>query len=91
MNKEEIIKKNIELSTEFGKYIMDNPELEKKIPSEAVIVFIDRSNPELTKYNLTLAEQAEKENRPIVKVKIKGLAVETTRLINPELELVMRP
>lgn len=87
MNKEEIIKKNIELSTEFGKYIMDNPELGEKIPPEAVIVFIDQSDPELTKYNLTLAEQAEKENRPIVKVKIKGLAVETTRLINPELEL----
>lgn len=86
MNKEELVKRNIELSTEFGKFILDNPQLGEKIPPEAVIIFIDESNPELTKYNLSLAEKAEKEGRPLVKVKIKGLAPETTRLLEPKLE-----
>jgi hypothetical protein len=31
MNKEEIVRKNIELSSEFGKYMLDNPELAAKI------------------------------------------------------------
>jgi hypothetical protein len=86
MNKEELIKKNIELSTEFGKFILDNPDLAVKIPPEAAIIFIDESDPELTKYNLSLAEQTRREGRPIIKVRIKGLAPETTRLLEPTLE-----
>ena len=86
MNKEEMVRKNIELSSEFGKFMLDNPELAEKIPQEAVIVFIDESDPELTRYNLSLATQAEKEGRPIIKVRIKGLAPETTRLLEPKLE-----
>ena len=86
MYKEELIRKNIELSTEFGKFILDNPELGEKIPPEAVIIFIDGSDRELTRYNLFLAEKAEKEGRPMVKVRIKGLAPETTRLLKPKLE-----
>ena len=86
MTKEELTKKNIELSTEFGKFILDNPELAVKIPPEAVIIFIDESDPQLTQYNLSLAKQAEAEGRSIIKVKIKGLAPETTRLLEPKLE-----
>jgi hypothetical protein len=86
MNKEKLVKKNIELSTEFGKFLLDNPELAAKIPKEAVIIFIDESDSELTRYNLSLAQPAEKEGRPIIKVRIKGLAPETTRLLEPKLE-----
>jgi hypothetical protein len=86
MNKEKLVKKNIELSSEFGKFMLDNPELAEKIPKEAMIVFIDESDSELTHYNLSLAKQAEKEKRPIIKVRIKGLAPETTRLLEPKLE-----
>ena len=87
MNKE-LINKNIELSTEFAKYLLDNPKLEEKIPLEAVVVFIDESDPALTRYNLSLAEKSRKEGRPIVRVRIKGLAPETTRLLKPKLEFV---
>jgi hypothetical protein len=86
MNKEKLVKKNIELSSEFGKYMLDNPELAARIPKEAVIIFIDESDSQLTQYNLSLAKQAEKEGRPIIKVRIKGLAPETTRLLEPKLE-----
>jgi len=86
MNKEFLIKKNIELSTEFGKFLLDNPAVGERIPPEAVIVFIDETDLALSKYNLALAEKAVKEGRPIVKVRIKGLAPETTRLIKPKLE-----
>jgi hypothetical protein len=48
VNKEELVRKNIELSSEFGKYMLDNPELAGKIPKEAVIIFIDESDSELT-------------------------------------------
>lgn len=90
MNKEEMVKKNIELSSEFGKYMLDHPELAAKIQPEAVIIFIDESDPELTQYNLYFATQAEKEGRPIIRVRIKGLAPETTRLLEPKLEFSSR-
>jgi hypothetical protein len=86
MNKEELVRKNLELSSEFGKYMLDNPELAERIPKEAVIIFIDESDSELTRYNLSLAKQAEKEGRPIIKVRIKGLVPDTTRLLEPKLE-----
>jgi hypothetical protein len=86
MNKEELVTKNIDLSTEFGKFILDNPGLAAKIPPEAVIIFIDESDAKLTRYNLSLAKRAKDEGRPIVRVRIKGLAPETTRLLEPKLE-----
>ena len=86
MDKEELIRKNIELSTEFGKYLLDNPKIEEKISPEAVIIFMDDSDPALTRYNLSLGEKARKEGRPIIRVRIKGLAPETTRLLKPKLE-----
>ena len=86
MDKENLINKNIELSTEFGKFILDNPKVAEKILPEAVIVFIDHSDTELTEYNLSLAEEAKREGRPVVKVIIEGLAPETTRLLEPKLE-----
>ena len=86
MTNDELVRKNIELATEFGKFMLDNPELAGKISPESVIIFIDESDPELTRYNRSLEEKAKRERRPIVRVKIKGLASETTRLLEPKLE-----
>lgn len=86
MNNENLIKKNIELSAEFGKYLLDNPDIAAKIPPEAAIVFLDETDPELTEYNLALSKEALKQGKPVVKVHIKGLAPETTRLLEPHLE-----
>lgn len=89
LNNKTLPDKIIELSTEFGKYLLDHPEIAEKIPPDAQIVFINRSpeGSELTKYNLHLAKQAKRENRPLVLVKIKGLyPKEKSRLIKPEVE-----
>ena len=83
---EKLVKKNIELSTEFGKFLLDNPALAAKVPSEATIIFIDESDSELTKYNIALSQEAKRRHRPVVKVRIRGLAPEVTRLLEPKLE-----
>ncbi len=36
-NEKEMVKKNIELSTEFSRYLFDHPELEEAIPPDAEI------------------------------------------------------
>lgn len=89
VNNKTLTDKIIELSTEFGKYLLDHPEVSDKIPPDAQIVFINRSpgGSELTKYNLRLAKLAKQEKRPLVLVKIKGLyPKEQSRLIKPEVE-----
>lgn len=85
-NKKSIIDRIIELSSEFGKFLIDHPGIANKIPPNAEIIFVDESDPELTRYELDIAKKAKKENRSIIKVRIRGLLPETSRLLKPEVE-----
>ena len=42
-----LIERNIELSTEFIRYLFEHPELEKEIPPGVEIVFLPDFDPEL--------------------------------------------
>lgn len=86
MTEQELFEKNLELSTEFSKYLLTHPELESRIPQGAQVVFLIESEPELSQKNLELAKKQHQEGQPIVLVRIKGLRPETSRLIEPRLE-----
>ena len=86
MTQHECFEKNLELSTEFSKYILAHPELESQIPEGAQIVFLVENDPELSRKNLELAHQQKEEGQPIVFVRVKGLRPEVSRLIEPRLE-----
>jgi hypothetical protein len=87
MTEKEIFNKNLEISHEFSRYVLNHPELEEKIPADAVMVFILESDPELSKYNLEMAQRQREPSQRLVFVKIKGLRpAEETRLIEPHLE-----
>lgn len=88
MTERELFEKNLELSTEFSKYLLAHPELEAQIPEGAQIVFLLESDPQLSQKNLELAEQQREPGQPLVYVHVKGLRQEASRLIEPRLEKV---
>jgi hypothetical protein len=93
MEEQEIFSKNVTLSTEFNKYLVEHPEFAERIPDEAVVVLLPEDDPELCRENLRLAESNRKiDDRPdrlIVRVRIERLAPPPpSRIVNPTLELV---
>ena len=87
MTEKELFEKNLELASEFSRYIIVHPEIGEELPPDSEVVFLVESDPELTQQNLKLAEKIKKEGRSVVFVKIKGIRpAEETRLIEPHLE-----
>lgn len=93
MNEQEIFSKNVTLSTEFNKYLLEHPEFAEQIPDEAVVVLLPADDPELCQENLRLTESNEDiddvPNRPVVHVRIERLAPPPpSRLVNPTVEMM---
>lgn len=87
MSSEDIINKNIDLSTEFSRYVMEHPEFAEKIPDDAVVVLLPEYDPELCEANLALARQRKGSEQPIVYVRIEKLKAIKSRIVNPRIEL----
>jgi siroheme synthase (precorrin-2 oxidase/ferrochelatase) len=93
MDEQELFSKNVTLSTEFNKYLIEHPEFAEQIPDEAVVILLPADDPKLCAENLRLAEQNRKvddvPDRPVVHVKIERLIPPPpSRLVNPTVELV---
>jgi hypothetical protein len=86
-NRETIVEKNMTLSFEFERYILEHPELLEQIPDGAQVVLLPQDDPELYRINLDAARKAREadDNAPIVYVEIEALAPPRSRLVNPRL------
>lgn len=73
MKKEEMFRKNQQLSTEFELYLLDHPEIEKKIPDNALIVLLPHYDKELAEMNTKLAEKNREPGQTIVFVRVEKL------------------
>lgn len=82
--------KQLELAAEFAQYVADHPEVDDLLPSQSHIYFEIDDEPEFNLHSRTLAEhRRERENVPIIRVRIKGLApTPPSRLIDPAVESV---
>ena len=80
--------KQLELTAEFGRYVMDHPEVDDVLPPESHVYFEIAGEDEFNHYGRQLAEQQLRdEGRPLVCVKIKGLAQpQGSRLLDPVIE-----
>jgi hypothetical protein len=78
-----------ELLTEFNRYVIEHPEFLRDIPDEALIVLIDRNDPDFSRYNLKRIQayrrNDDKPDRPVVYLDVGELAPLRSRLINPRL------
>jgi len=89
MKKTELFEKNLELSNEFSRYVLEHPEVAERIPKEAVVVILPEFDKELAEENLKIAQKNKDKNQPMILIKVKKLApVRKSRIIEPELELV---
>lgn len=86
----EFARKQLELTAEFGKYVIDHPEVDDLLPPESHIYFEVAGEEEFNRYSRQLAEkQFREQGLPLVCVKIRGLAPpQGSRLMDPVIEAV---
>lgn len=73
MTREELFRKNQQLSTEFELYLLEHPEIEEKIPNNAMIVLVPEYDKELAEKNIELAEANKEPDQPLVYVRVEKL------------------
>lgn len=73
MTREELFRKNQQLSTEFELYLLEHPEIEEQIPDNSMIVLIPEYDQELATQNIEIAEANKEPGQAIVYVKVARL------------------
>ena len=86
MNKDEVFIKNLILSNEFSRYVIEHPEFGRKIPRHAQVLLLPDDDPELAEINLRLAEKQREKGQPQVCVRFRGLAPARSRLLKPQID-----
>lgn len=88
MNEKELFEKNLVLTTEFSRYILEHPEVAEQIPKEAIVVILPEYDQDLAEENLKIAKARKEKDQPMMIVRVKKLApVRKSRLVEPILEL----
>jgi len=87
VTEQEIFTKNLILSTEFDRYIMEHPEFAEKIPLNAQVVFLPENDPELCRINMEIADRQREEGQQVVYVHIGSIAPQISRLKNVSLKI----
>ena len=85
MSEKEFFEKNLVLTTEFDRYVLEHPEVAEQIPLNAQIVLLPEDDPEFCQRNREVAAAQREPNQPIVYVRIEKLAPQISRLVNPQL------
>jgi hypothetical protein len=86
MDPKEFTEKQFELAAEFAQYVADHPEVDELLPEKSHVYFEIDGHPEFNAYSRAVAERRRHEGVPIVLVRIKGLAPQVSRLIEPVIE-----
>ena len=87
MTEQEIFSKNLILSTEFDRYVLEHPEFAEKIPENAQVVLLPKDDLELREKNIEIAKAQRESGQPVVYVEIEKVAPQMSRLVNPILRM----
>jgi len=75
---DELFIKNVMLTTEFNKYLLEHPEVLDKIPDNANVVILPADDPEFCQKMIALTRQHQQiddvKDRPIVFVRVGKMA-----------------
>jgi hypothetical protein len=71
MTKDEMIKKNLDLHSEWMKYTFENPDVLERIPKGAVLVILPEDDKELYDENYRVLEENKKKGIPVFVVTMK--------------------
>jgi len=87
MTDQEIFSKNLILTTEFDRYVLEHPEFAERIPENAQVVLLPKDDEELREMNLEIAEAQREPGQFVVYVEIEKVALQMSRLVNPVLRM----
>jgi len=82
----EMVDRNLDLTFEFEKYILEHPEYAERIPQEATISMQIEGDEEFNRWSRGLAKSQAKAGQPIVYVRVKKLGAIRSRIEELELE-----
>jgi hypothetical protein len=87
MNPYDFARKQTELMAEFGKYVLDHPEVDETLPEDSYVYFEIAGDSTFNKYSRELARRREREDGVnVVCVRVRGLAPpQGSRLIDPQI------
>ena len=72
----DLVQRNIALTFEFSRYLLDHPELEAQIPEGAYVVLLPEDDPELCEYNRQVSERERATGQPVVSIHLGSLLPE---------------
>ncbi|MCE7921165.1 MAG: hypothetical protein DCC59_13690 [Chloroflexi bacterium] len=64
--KKDVVERNIRLTGEIIKYILNNPEMTEVLPENFELVLLPEDDPEVRMLNLDLLDKYGSEGKPIV-------------------------
>lgn len=87
MTEDELVVKNLILTTEFDRYVLEHPEFSEQIPPNAQVVLLPEDDPELSKRSLEISRAQREPGQPVVYVRIEKVLPPLSRLVNPRIEV----
>lgn len=82
----ELVNKNLDLIFEFEKYVLEHPELTKKIPRNAVVSMRIERDEKFNRWSQRLAAKHRRGKEPVFCVTIKKLKPARSRIAELEVE-----
>ena len=80
MTKDEIVKKNLDLHTEWMKYAFENPDVIDRIPKGAVLVLLPEDDKDLYDENIKVLNENRKKRNPVFVVTLKTPKPQITKI-----------
>ncbi len=77
MTPSNVVKRNISLTKEIMRYLLDNPQVFRSLPDKFELVVLPEDDPEMRLYNLDLLDRYGSEGKPIVfaRIKVEGESI----------------
>ena len=74
---EDMVQKNIELSTEFSRYLFEHPEIESTLPRDAEIVLLPDFDSQLRAHNRDLGRAMAARGEKVIYVRVGQMRPKT--------------
>jgi len=88
MNNQQLFKKNLEISREFSRYVLEHSKFADKIPHDALVIFLPKDDQALREDNLKLALIHREPKQALVYAHFEGLRRKSPQLPRLKLEVV---
>jgi len=75
--KNDIVERNISLTGEIMRYLLDNPQVFASLPDNFELVILPENDPEIRAYNLSLLDKFGSEGKEVVFARVGASSAES--------------